>query len=448
MSSTAKPRRSDRRILVLGSGGREHALARAFARSPSVAEVIVAPGNAGTQAQGGAGRAPIRRADLASPSPDEATRLAVRERADLVVVGPEAPLCAGVADALAAAGIAVFGPSREAARLEGSKAFLKEFAARHGIPTAPFQIARSFDEAARIIRERGAPIVVKADGLCAGKGVVVATTVDEALAAAKDMLVDRRFGDAGTTVILEDAIQGEEASLHAISDGEAIFVLPAARDHKRVGEGDTGPNTGGMGAFAPSARVTPDLTARIEREILRPTIDGMRAEGRPFRGVLFAGLMITPAGDPILLEHNVRFGDPECEALMELLEGDVAELCASAAAGALDPGAARVTPGRHALTVVLAARGYPTAPVTGDVIRGLDGAAAIEGAFVNHAGTAERDGAIVTAGGRVLAVTAAGDSLAEARERAFRAASAIDFDGKVLRRDIGVDGADGARAAG
>ncbi|WP_437334968.1 phosphoribosylamine--glycine ligase [Sorangium sp. So ce394] len=445
MSSTAKPRRSDRRILVLGSGGREHALARALARSPSVAEVVVAPGNAGTTAQGGPGRAPIRRADLASLSPDEATRLAVRERVDLVVVGPEAPLCAGVADALAAAGVAVFGPSREAARLEGSKAFLKEFAARHGIPTAPFQIARSFDEAARIIRERGAPIVVKADGLCAGKGVVVAATVDEALAAARDMLVDRRFGDAGATVILEDAIVGEEASVHALSDGEAIFVLPAARDHKRVGEGDTGPNTGGMGAFAPSARVTPELTARVEREILRPTIDGMRAEGRPFRGVLFAGLMITPAGDPILLEHNVRFGDPECEALMELLEGDVAELCASAAAGALDPGAARVAPGRHALTVVLAARGYPTAPVTGDVIRGLDAAAAVEGAFVNHAGTAERDGAIVTAGGRVLAVTAAGDSLAEARERAFRAVSAIDFDGKVLRRDIGVDG---ARAAG
>ncbi|WP_437570433.1 phosphoribosylamine--glycine ligase [Sorangium sp. So ce542] len=445
MSSTAKPRRSDRRILVLGSGGREHALARALARSPSVAEVVVAPGNAGTTAEGGPGRAPIRRADLASLSPDEATRLAVRERVDLVVVGPEAPLCAGVADALAAAGVAVFGPSREAARLEGSKAFLKEFAARHGIPTAPFQIARSFDEAARIIRERGAPIVVKADGLCAGKGVVVAATVDEALAAAKDMLVDRRFGDAGATVILEDALVGEEASVHALSDGEAIFVLPAARDHKRVGEGDTGPNTGGMGAFAPSARVTPELTARVEREILRPTIDGMRAEGRPFRGVLFAGLMITPAGDPILLEHNVRFGDPECEALMELLEGDVAELCASAAAGALDPGAARVAPGRHALTVVLAARGYPTAPVTGDVIRGLDAAAAVEGAFVNHAGTAERDGAIVTAGGRVLAVTAAGDSLAEARERAFRAVSAIDFDGKVLRRDIGVDG---ARAAG
>jgi phosphoribosylamine--glycine ligase len=439
--SPAPPRSSGRRVLVLGSGGREHALARAIARSPSVAEVLVAPGNAGTAATAAPGRAPIHRAALAAITPEHATRLALAERVDLVVVGPEAPLCAGVADALAAERILTFGPSREAARLEGSKVFLKDFAARHGIPTAPHRVARSYDEAAAIVRERGAPIVVKADGLCAGKGVVVAATADEALEAARAALVDRRFGDAGAAVVLEDVVPGEEASLHAITDGSALFVLPAARDHKRAFDGDAGPNTGGMGAFAPSGRFTPALAARVEREILRPTIDGMRAEGRPFRGVLFAGLMITPAGDPILLEHNVRFGDPECEVLMELLEGDVADLLASAAEGALRPGAARVVPGRHALAVILAARGYPSAPATGDVIRGLDAAAAVEGVVVHHAGTAERDGAIVTSGGRVLAVTASGGSLREARERAYRAADAIDFDGKLQRRDIGAGSA-------
>lgn len=409
-----------------------------------MAEVLVAPGNAGTRAAAAPGRAPIRRVAAAvaggnnALTPDEVTRLARAERVDLVVVGPEAPLCAGVADALAAAGVLVFGPSREAARLEASKVFLKELASRHGIPTAPYRVARAYDQAEAILRERGAPVVVKADGLCAGKGVVVAATLDEALAAARDALVERRFGDAGSAVVIEDVIPGEEASLHAITDGEAICVLPAARDHKRVFDGDLGPNTGGMGAFAPSGRVTPALLARIEAEILRPTLEGMRAEGRPFCGVLFAGVMITPAGDPMLLEHNVRFGDPECEALMELLEGDVAELFASAAAGALRPEAARVAPGRHALTVVLAARGYPAAPETGDEIRGLDAVSAMEaeGVVVHHAGTAERDGAIVTAGGRVLAVTASGSSLAEARARAYRAAEAIDFAGKHFRRDI------------
>lgn len=445
MSSSAElPRPSGRRVLVLGSGGREHALARALARSPSVAEVLVAPGNAGTRAPAAPDRAPIRRVAVGALSPEEVTRLAATERVDLVVVGPEAPLCAGVADALAAAGVLTFGPSREAARLEASKVFLKEFASRHNIPTAPYRVARSYGEAEAILRERGAPVVVKADGLCAGKGVVVASTLDEALEAARAALVERRFGEAGAAVVIEDVIPGEEASLHAITDGEALVMLPAARDHKRVGDGDVGPNTGGMGAFAPSGRVTPALAARIEAEILRPTLDGMRAEGRPFRGVLFAGLMITPAGDPMLLEHNVRFGDPECEALMELLDGDVAELLASAARGALRPEAARVAPGRHAVTVVLAARGYPAAPATGDAITGLDAAAAVEGVVVHHAGTAERDGAVVTAGGRVLAVTAAGGSLAEARARAYEAALAIDFPGRQLRRDIGAGAADPA----
>jgi phosphoribosylamine--glycine ligase len=402
---------------------------------------VGAPGNAGTP-EAAAGRAPIRRGALdGGLTPESIVALARREGADLVVVGPEGPLVAGAADALAAAGILVFGPTRAAAELEGSKAFLKRFATRHGIPTAPYVIVTTFAEAEAEIRRRGAPIVVKADGLCAGKGVVVAATVDEALEAARAMLVDHVFGAAGDAVILEDVIPGVEASVHAVSDGERLLVLPAARDHKRVGDGDTGPNTGGMGAFAPisgSGALSPALLARVEREILVPTLDGMRAEGRPFRGALFAGLMITPAGEPFLLEHNVRFGDPECEVLMALLEGDVAELLASAARGALDAGAATVAEGRHALALVLAAAGYPGAPRAGDVISGVPRAAEAVQVAVHHAGTAWRDGALVTAGGRVLAVTATGDSLDEARRRAYAAAGAIHFDGMIFRQDVGL----------
>ncbi len=414
-------------MLVVGSGGRENALARALARSPGVRSVVVAPGNAGSE----------RRAELAALSPSAVVELARREAADLVVVGPEAPLCEGVVDALAEAGILAFGPRREAAALEGSKAFLKQFATRHGIPTAPYLVTSDFTEAEAFLRAQPAPMVVKADGLCAGKGVVVAATIDEAVLAAREMLVEGRFGDAGRRVVLEERIAGEEASVHAISDGERLLVLPPARDHKRVGDGDRGPNTGGMGVYAPASRVSPALSERIEREILRPTIDGMRAEGRPFRGVLFAGVMITPGGDPLLLEHNVRFGDPECEALMALLDGDVAGLLASAASGALEPDRVRVSPGRHAVVVILAAHGYPAAPRVGDPIRGLDAAAEVPGVLVHHAGTRLAGGQVVTAGGRVLAVTASGGSLAEARERAYEATGRIAFDGMHYRRDIG-----------
>ncbi len=430
-------RSSGRRVLVLGSGAREHALAIALARSKNTAEVIVAPGNAGTVCSGTNDLAPIRRAEVHSDKPDAFVELAKREGAHLVVVGPEALLCAGVADALEEAGIRVFGPKQNAALLEGSKAFMKQFVQRHGIPTAPFSIVTTFEEAEAEIRRRGAPIVVKADGLCAGKGVVVAQTIDEALAAAHEMLVDKRFGDAGKTVVLEDVLPGEEASVLAVTDGTSFIVLPVARDHKRVFDNDQGPNTGGMGVYAPSPHVEPALLARIEREILRPTIDGLRAEGRPFRGVLFAGVMIAPSGDPMLLEHNVRFGDPECEALVSLLEGDFAELCDSVARGQLDPNSVRVASDRAAVVVVLAAAGYPTSPRAGDVIRGIDRAAALPNVAVYHAGTREVAGEIVTAGGRVLAVTATGASISEARDRAYAAANEISFEGAHYRRDIG-----------
>ena len=425
---------------MLGSGAREHALGRALSRSASVGEVIIAPGNAGT-VEARAGAAPIRRsAPPAGLEPASIVELAQRERADLVVVGPEAPLVTGAVDALEAAGIAAFGPRREAAVLEGSKAFLKRFATRYGIPTAPYAIATTFAEAEAAIRRRGAPIVIKADGLCAGKGVIVAETAAEALAAARAMLVEKRFGEAGATVVIEDVIPGVEASVLAVSDGERLLVLPAARDHKRALDDDEGPNTGGMGAFAPvsDGLLTRDLVARIERTILRPTIEGMAAEGRAFRGVLFAGVMITPTGEPFLLEHNVRFGDPECEAILALIDGDVGELLASAARGALDPTVVSIPPGRHALALVLAAAGYPEQPRTGDVITGIERAERVEGVRVYHAGTAPWKDEIVTAGGRVLAVTATGSSLAEARARAYHAAGEIHYEGMHYRRDIGV----------
>jgi phosphoribosylamine--glycine ligase len=420
---------SARRVLLLGSGGREHALALALARSPSVAQVLVAPGNALFDEPN------IRSVPIARLSPADVVVTARREQCDLVVVGPEQPLCDGVVDELASAGIAAFGPSKAAARLEGSKAFLKEFAARHRIPTAPFHVARDIADAERYIDERARPVVVKTSGLAAGKGAIVTRDADEAKRAAREMLVEGKFGGAGETIVIEDRLDGEEMSVHAISDGERLLVLPVARDHKRLRDGDEGPNTGGMGAFAP-VPVDAALLRRIEREVLSPTIDGMRSEGAPYRGVLYAGLMIAPDGTPQLLEHNVRFGDPETQVLMPLLDGDVAELFASAAAGKLDAQAARPAADRHAMVIVLAAHGYPDSPRKGDTISGLSAAAQVPGACVFHAGTARRDDRVVTAGGRVLGVGATGSNASEVRRAAYLATERIHFDGMQLRRDI------------
>lgn len=421
--------------MVLGSGGREHALAWALARSASITEVLVAPGNVGCNSAEGDGVALIRAVAIESLSPAEVLEVVRREQVDLVAVGPEAPLCDGVVDALTEAGINAFGPCAAAAQLEGSKAFMKRFASRHDIPTAAYIITEDIAEAERHIDACARTPVVKADGLAGGKGAIVAGSPQEAKAAARSMLVAGAFGDAGRTIVIEDRLEGYEMSVHAVTDGERFLVLPVSRDHKRIGDGDCGPNTGGMGAFTPVA-VDAALMDRIERQVLRPTIDGMRRDGHPYRGVLYAGLMIASDGTPFLLEHNVRFGDPETQVLVALLDGDVAELMASASCGDLAADAVTVPSDRHAVVVVLAAQGYPSKPRKGDAIKGLEEAAAVDGVRVFHAGTAQRDGTLVTAGGRVLGVCATGATPAEARTRAYRAVELIEFDGMQYRRDI------------
>ncbi|HVU01579.1 MAG TPA: phosphoribosylamine--glycine ligase [Polyangiaceae bacterium] len=420
---------SRRKVLVVGSGGREHALAHRLLASESVGEVLVAPGNAGT-----AGAAPPGKAirNVTGKPLD----VAKAERPDLVVVGPEAPLTEGIVDALAAEGIVAFGPSKSAARLEGSKAFMKDFVRRAGILTARHEVVAKEADLRDAVRRFQSPPVVKADGLCAGKGVVVAETHEEAVAAGAEMLRGDRFGDAGRVVVLEERILGAEASVHAISDGERVFVLPSAQDHKRIGDGDTGPNTGGMGTYAPAPLVTPALAERVRVEVFERTVRAMAAEGNPYKGVLFAGLMVTDAGEPYLLEFNVRFGDPETEVLMNVLDGDLADALHSAAKGLLDPAALSVS-ARHALSVVVASEGYPGTPRLGDAILGLGDAAAVPEVVVYHAGTRLEDGRVVTAGGRVLAVTGRGCSLREAHARAYAAVEKIRFPGMQYRRDIG-----------
>ncbi len=423
------------KVLVIGSGGREHALAWKLAQSPRVSEVIVAPGNAGTAREPRCRNAAVKVADL-----DGLLQLAQDEDVALTVVGPEVPLVAGVVDRFRAAGLRIFGPSAAAAQLEGSKAFAKDFLARHGIPTAFYAVHTEVEPALAYLREKGAPIVVKADGLAAGKGVIVAVTLDEAEAAVRDMLAGNAFGDAGARVVIEEFLDGEEASFISMVDGRSALPMATSQDHKRVGDGDTGPNTGGMGAYSPAPVVTPEVHARVMREIVEPTVAGMAADGTPFTGFLYAGLMIDASGAPKVIEFNVRFGDPETQPVMLRLQSDLLDLVEAALDGRLDEAEVVWDP-RPSLGVVMAARPYPDAPVTGDAIAGLEeGEGAADGpvAKVFHAGTTlDAEGRVVTAGGRVLCVTALGDTVAEAQRHAYAGVAAISWANEFHRSDIG-----------
>lgn len=417
----------DTHILLIGSGGREHALAWALAASPRTGRLYLAPGNAGMAALG-----ECVFLDIA----DHGAVIAFARAHDigLVVIGPEAPLVAGLADDLRAAGVRVFGPAKAAARLEGSKHFTKTLCAEHGIPTAAFGAFQEREAALAYVRAQGAPLVVKADGLAAGKGVVMATTLAEAEAAV-EACFGGAFGAAGASVVIEETLLGEEVSFFALCDGVTVLPLASAQDHKRVGDGDTGPNTGGMGAYSPAPAMTEAMTRRAMDEIILPTVAAMRARGTPFQGVLFAGLMITQGG-PKLIEYNVRFGDPECQVLMMRLRSDLLEAMLATADGTLDGLALRWSEDA-ALAVVITATGYPDKYETGSEIRGLERAGDGEGVVVFHAGTKREGGRIVANGGRVLNVTATAPTVAEAQRRAYAAAALIDWPQGYYRRDIG-----------
>ena len=422
------------KLLVIGSGGREHALAWKLAQSPKVQRVYVAPGNGGTARADGLANLPIT--DLA-----ELRDWALREKIELTVVGPEQPLAAGVVDDFRAHGLRVFGPTRAAARLESSKAFSKAFMQRHGIPTAHYQTFTDAASAHAYVEQQGAPIVVKADGLAAGKGVVVAQTGDEAHAAIDDMLGGNALGvahnEGGARVVIEECLEGEEASFIVVVDGKNVLPLATSQDHKRLRDGDQGPNTGGMGAYSPAPVVTPDIHARVMREIILPTVRGMAEEGAPFTGFLYAGLMIDAQGRPKTLEFNTRMGDPETQPILLRLQSDLLDVLLAAANGRLDAAVNPQWDRRTALGVVLAAQDYPLAPRKGDLITGLDGAAGPD-VMVFHAGTVRDDaGQIRTAGGRVLCVTALADSVRQARTHAYDAVERIRFDGMQYRTDIG-----------
>ena len=418
------------KVMIIGGGAREHAIAWKLAHERNVSDLVCAPGNAGIAAV-----ARCVAADLTKP--DQLLAIAEREQVDLTVVGPEQPLSVGVADHFAAAGRAIVGPTRAAAALESSKSFAKDFMARHRVPTARFLVCDSADRALESLArgEFGYPVVIKADGLAAGKGVVIAEDRTAAESAVRRAMVDRAFGAAGERIVIEEFLIGEEASYFVLTDGSACVSLSSAQDHKRIFDQDRGPNTGGMGAFSPSPLVTSDAERRIVSDIVRPVLDGMRQEGRRYRGFLYVGLMLTGDG-PKVVEFNVRFGDPEAQVVFPMLEEELSDLLAAAAEGTLQSRPARFSGEPH-VGVVLASAGYPEQVETGKPISGLDEAAAVPGALVFHAGTSTRDSHIVTSGGRVLTVVGRGASHRDAMDTAYRAVAHIQFEGMQFRRDIG-----------
>jgi len=419
------------KVLVVGSGGREHALAWKAAQSSLVTDVYVAPGNAGTAIEPN-----LQNIDIAADDIEALITFASTEQIGLTIIGPEVPLVAGIVDAFNKANLPCFGPTQDAAQLEGSKAFSKDFLARHAIPTAAYGAFTEIDEAVAFIEQHGAPIVVKADGLAAGKGVILAENEKQAIAAVNDMLAGNAFGEAGHRVVIEEFLYGEEASYIVMADGDHILPLATSQDHKARDEGDRGPNTGGMGAYSPAPVVTPELDARIMREVIEPTIEGLKQEGMPYTGFLYAGLMISPDGTPKVLEFNCRFGDPETQPIMLRMQSDLVELCLAALDGRLNECTAQWDP-RASLGVVMAAGGYPASYASGDVISGLPDKQDGEHK-VFHAGTAlNDDGEVVTAGGRVLCACALGASVSEAQQQAYTLVDQVNWDNMYCRRDIG-----------
>ncbi|HHT7638696.1 phosphoribosylamine--glycine ligase [Pasteurella multocida] len=416
-------------ILIIGNGGREHALAWKVAQSPLADKVFVAPGNAGTALEEKVENVAISATDV-----EKLVAFAQANHIGLTIVGPEAPLVIGVVDAFRAAGLKIFGPTKAAAQLEGSKAFTKDFLARHHIPTAEYQNFTEVEPALAYLREKGAPIVVKADGLAAGKGVIVAMTLDEAEAAVKDMLSGNAFGEAGSRVVIEEFLDGEEASFIVMVDGKNVEPMATSQDHKRVGENDTGLNTGGMGAYSPAPVVTPEIHERIMQQVIYPTVNGMAAEGNIYTGFLYAGLMIMPNGQSKVIEFNCRFGDPETQPIMLRLESDLVELCLAACDGKLDQKKSQWCE-QASLGIVLAAEGYPGDYRKGDEITGIE--SAVENQKVFLAGVENKDGKLVTNGGRVVCVTALGDTVYDAQQQALALAEQVKWTGRFYRRDIG-----------